>query len=177
MANPAAIDRQELIRLARKGYSRRMAAEACGISKTTLCRRTRKLDIPWPTENKSLARQLAYRTTIPAKMRESWRSKATLVEFDGSLVSLREAAERAGVNYKTLCRRYQRGVRGKALFRQPQTRAGRHKRNYRLGITVAEAEIIIAYARDRSVRAASRKFDIPLGAVNALLNGDWHRID
>ena len=52
-----------------------------------------------------------------AKMQARNTRKNAIVEYSGEQMTLIEAAEVSGINYRTLCSRYQRGDRGERLFR------------------------------------------------------------
>lgn len=163
-----------------KAYSIRMTAEELGIPESTLPQLLRRVcpavRDQFPGRNLGRRRKDAYKA-VGEKMRERRARDAIRVEFEGEEIPLAEAARRSGLKYRSLYDRWHRGARGEDLFKPVHPTQGKGKRAYNLGITVREAEVITEYARQRGAMAAHRKFEIPYGAVTALLNDEWHRID
>jgi hypothetical protein len=169
--------------LAAQKYSQRMAAEELGLNENTFRQLMRHFpEITWPTRNGGIRRQAAYQS-VADKMRAHGIANAhgceaaIKVDYKGELLLLSEVSVLTGVKYQTLLQRYKNGKRGRALFKQAHQTKGKAKRNYRLGITAGEADLIITYANEHGIRAAHCKFGIPFGAVRALRDGEWHRID
>lgn len=95
---------------------------------------------------------------------------------DGKLLDLSTIAQRYGINRGTLDERFNRGCRGKALV-SPSTDPRIKSKVYELGISCALWQRIVDYAQRTSAEKAAHEFDIPVGAVEAALNGKWGLLD
>lgn len=164
---------------AAKGYSRRMTAQELGVPVPTFYVACRAVcpDVEWPGRNEGLRRQEVYREMVEsARQRFKDQGRAILVEHDGELVSLTEAARARGISPRTVYGRYRSGRRGRRLWSKPHPTKGKPNAHYNVGLTLAEWEMVAAYAKERSVVAASSKFGLPQGAINAILAGEWERV-
>jgi hypothetical protein len=81
-----------------------------------------------------------------------------------------QAAKEIGIPLSTL--RHREKVNGWKVGWPPHVQ----ERHYTLHMTLGEWEPVMEYARARGVDAARKKWDLPRGAINAMLNYEWERV-
>jgi hypothetical protein len=97
------------------------------------------------------------------------------IRMAGEWVSLAEAARRRDRPYKVILERYKRGQRGAELFRPVETR--REDPVFHVGLCESDWLIIIDYAKAHGVDEAADRFDVPVEATQAAVNGEMERLD
>jgi len=132
-----------------RGMTTHEAARALNVRRHGLCKQARRLGLHWPN-------------------RQHGRDRC--VWAFGRWWNFAEIAREAGATRVGVRRRYLRGDRGESLFRAPRRVADD---GWELGLSGSDWGAIVEYAQTHSAHAAADLFDVPIGAVNAALRGEW----
>ena len=135
--------------------TRRQAADRFGCSPDTVRRHAKKCGIRWP-----------HWARFQPVVRE-W--------VNGESLTLRQAADRYGLHPSTVYWRHAHGWRGDDLV-LPAAHDTRPQPFYETEYTGEDWREIIAFAKQRNIKAAAKCFGVPYGAVTAAMRGEAHRL-
>lgn len=171
--------------LAAKGHSKTYVGKVVGRHPETL----RKIPgITWPRQGHSLE-VWRYRERQKSPDFRAWRSRVILEEKrgkkydvgDGRELTAREIAEEVGLSASSVRGRVRRGSQGSDLLRPPKMPInGPPKYNryetWTLNLSQSDWKIVLDYARETTPVKASRKLQVPVGAIKAMLRGETWRV-
>lgn len=136
------------------GLTQIEAAKRIGCGSATVQRYAKRHGVRWPSKAEREARYAVVR---------------------GQRMSLREIAAEYGIPWQTVAKRWERGLRGNDLAHPVK--------HYRQAPDVYELDKPMTFwmgvrelATARSPDKAARDFDVPIGAVNAAVRGEWERL-
>jgi hypothetical protein len=152
-----------LVELNEEGFTSREVCDLLGISSRTFGTWVKLAGFErWP------------RKTTAAMLANGAR-RARRIFVHGAWLTINEASRRYKLDRRTLWSRIVRGVKGDALVAPPDG-THRPKDCYHLDLSERDWAEVVAYAKQRGTDYVRRKLGIPLGAVNAAVNGEFHRL-
>lgn len=153
MRPPSDLRTDEIEYCIRAGMTSYQAASRLRVRRNGLLRQCARLGIRWPYDP-------ADRAPKPIWCRGRWWSFA-------------QVAREVGTSRERIKRRYDRGDRGERLFR-PVRRWGDGA--WEVGLSCAEWQSVLEFARQSGVSWAATQFGVPRGAIQAALRGEWERL-
>lgn len=168
--------------MANEGHSMSHAARVIGKDRETV---KKVPGIVWPKRGASLA-SIKHRERQQTDAWRNKRSKALRAKrlgkryklLDGRKLTIREIAEETGISKRTIRVRLYRGHDVLAPVNSVFSEAskGWPKKKWNVDISKSDWDIVLEYAREHGTMKAHRKFDLPIGAINAILRGDTWRV-
>jgi transposase-like protein len=176
----------EVKQLASQGYSKREVCRRLGLSRYALYKLLEGHEVKWKPVGQTNSCQARAERNRSREVRDRLalnavqRGVAELYDVgDGRMLTRGQIARETGARLQTIAWRVRHGHRGADLLRPADSRRGGKPRKhvYVTGLTVADWEQVLEYARQRSPRIAAETFEVPLGAVKAMLKGEDWRVE
>lgn len=172
--------------LASEGYSKRQVCEKLKLTRYALYKLLESNHIEWKPVGKTKGcrlrvRRMRSRTVRDRMSRDAAASgRAKLYDVgDGRMLTRGQIAREIGGHLQTVAWRIKNGHTGADLLRPADSRRGARPQKYvyETGLTAADWEQIVNYAREHTPRRAAEIFGLPLGAVKAMLRGEDWRVE
>lgn len=173
---------QKVRELAKEGHSRMEVSRRLGVSRHAL----RAYEADWRPRGKTLQCRARAQGNRTQASRDNLRQqaiaggRAKLIDVgNGRQMTIGQVAQTLGCSRHAVIYRIKAGARGAALLAPARKRQGGRPKHYvwQTGLSVKEWQVVLDYARQHNVRRAGNKFNLPVGAISALLRGEDWRVE